>query len=156
MIHRPLTRRKLVGRAQRKGDVEAVEKVGLAGMRVLVAEDNRTNQRVVKLLLERMGCVVRIVENGEEVLTAVNEGEFDVILMDCQMPVMDGLEATGRVRNGTGGSRRVPIVALTANVFEADRARCLEAGMTDFLAKPVENAALLEALTRAWTKAAIS
>ena len=89
-------------------------------MRIMVAEDNQTNQRVVKLLLERMGCVVRVVENGEEVLTAANEGEFDVILMDCQMPVMDGLEASR------------------------------------FLAKPVEKAALLEALTRDWTKAAIS
>ncbi len=72
------------------GQLELTEAV--TGMRVLVAEDNRTNQRVVKLLLERMGCVVRIVGNGEEALIPVHEAEFAVILMACQMPIMDGLQ----------------------------------------------------------------
>jgi len=105
-------------------------------MRILVAEDNRTNQRVVRLLLERMGCVVRMVENGEEVLTAAAEAEFDLVLMDCQMPVMDGLKATRQLRSREGRNEQVPIVALTANGFEADRLRCLEAGMRDFWRNP--------------------
>ena len=156
VIHRPLTRRKLIGRPESRDEASAVDHAGVAGMRVLVAEDNRTNQRVVRLLLERMGCVVRIVENGEEVLTAAAEAEFDLVLMDCQMPVMDGLEATRQLRRREGRNQQVPIVALTANGFEADRLRCLEAGMTDFLAKPVEKAALHGALARVGVKAGLS
>ena len=156
VIHRPLTGRKLVGRPAGSDKAPAAAGVAVNGMRILVAEDNRTNQRVVRLLLERMGCVVRMVENGEEVLAAAAEAEFDLVLMDCQMPVMDGLEATRQLRIREGRNQQVPIVALTANGFEADRLRCLEAGMTDFLAKPVEKAALRAALARAAVKAALS
>jgi CheY-like chemotaxis protein len=102
----------------------------------LVAEDNVVNQRVIRGLLARFGCSVHIVENGAKALESIAQGPFDLVLMDCQMPELDGLEATRRLRAGESG-HRTPVVALTAGVMEGDRERCLAAGMDDFLSKPV-------------------
>ena len=102
---------------------------------------------LAKALLGREGCSVERVATGEEALQALAAAPFDVILMDMRMPVMDGLEATRRLREA---GIRTPVVALTANAFEDDRRACLEAGMDDFLTKPIEPAALRAALAR-WT-----
>jgi CheY-like chemotaxis protein len=111
---------------------------------VLVVDDNEVNALVVGAMLETMGCRVQAVESGEQALVLLTEASFDMVLMDCQMPGMDGYEATRRIRR-EGGKRRLPIVALTAN---GDRERCLQAGMDDYLTKPVTAQALRQAIDR--------
>ncbi|PID78726.1 hybrid sensor histidine kinase/response regulator [bacterium DOLZORAL124_64_63] len=121
---------------------------GPLNLKVLVAEDNTTNQAVVSRMLAKLGCEAVIVGNGREAVEAVAEGDFDVVLMDCMMPVMDGYEATCRIRSGEeeAAARRIPIIALTANAMSGERERCLETGMDDFVAKPVTRATLRQAL----------
>jgi CheY-like chemotaxis protein len=115
-------------------------------LRVLVAEDNHVNQRVVTKLLERMGHNVVLVENGREAVREAEAGGFDLVLMDCQMPEMDGFEACRRIR-GLGGDRgAVPVIALTAHALEGDRERCLAAGMDDYMSKPIDVADLRQRL----------
>ena len=114
---------------------------------MLVAEDNPVNQRVVAAVLARAGWPHALVANGAEALERVAAERFDLVLMDVQMPRMDGLEATRRIRALERG-RRVPIVALTANAFAADREACLAAGMDDFLAKPFRTEELVALLDR--------
>lgn len=116
---------------------------------VLVAEDNRVNQTVLSRLLERLGCRVTLVEDGAEAVEAAARGEFDVVFMDCQMPRVDGYEAARRIRQLGGRMEKISIVALTAHAMESDRRRCLEAGMSDYLTKPVSLEALRGALERA-------
>jgi len=107
--------------------------------RVLLVEDNPVNQEVTKAMLEEIGCRVELANEGVEAVKAVGERAYDLVLMDCQMPVMDGFEATAVIRRNEVRDRsknRIPIVALTANAVEGDRERCLAAGMDDYLAKP--------------------
>ena len=104
---------------------------------VLIVEDNPVNQVVARGLLENLGCTVRIAADGHEAVSAAGERPFDMILMDCQMPRMDGYRATAAIRAHEGPNRGTPIVALTANAMAGDRQRCLDAGMDDYLAKPV-------------------
>ncbi|MBS4016874.1 MAG: response regulator [Dechloromonas sp.] len=120
------------------------------GLRVLLVEDNLINQKVAGALLGKLACQHVAVNNGEEALARLREETFDVVLMDCQMPVMDGFEATRRLRAGEAGSssQTTPIVAMTANAMQGDREACLAAGMDDYLAKPVSNAALKQVLIR--------
>jgi two-component system, sensor histidine kinase and response regulator len=109
-----------------------------AGLRVLVAEDNKVNQVVVKQMLEKLGCRVDAVANGLEAVEAVRLAPYHMVFMDVQMPEMDGLAATGAIRGLTMPDRRdVWIIALTANAFSEDHRRCIAAGMNDFLAKPI-------------------
>ena len=116
-------------------------------LRVLVADDNSVNQRLAVKMLEKMGIVADVAGDGIEVLDAMAAKQYDVILMDVQMPEMDGLEATRRII-AKYGDQRPRIVALTANAMQGDREQCMAAGMDDYLAKPVLAAALDEALTR--------
>jgi CheY-like chemotaxis protein len=120
-----------------------------APMRVLIAEDHRTNQRVAEFMLKRLGCEVAIVENGADAVERCSREHFDLILMDCQMPVMDGFDATRRIRELGGTVSRTPIVALTANAMDGERERCIAAGMDDYLAKPIKLQSLQEKLN-AW------
>ena len=128
----------------------AQEGEALRGMRVLIAEDNPINQLVLGQYLSHLGIAYEIGENGEEALAKLCEKDFHLVLMDCQMPVMDGYEATRRIR--AAGSRvrwsGIPILALTANAFKEDRERCLEAGMDGHIAKPVQLEELASHLAR--------
>jgi PAS domain S-box-containing protein len=118
------------------------------GLRVLLAEDNPVNQRLAMRLLEKLGHQVTLVDNGLAVLERAGRGGFDLILMDVQMPGLDGLAATRQIRmreQGQGG--HVPIIAMTARAMAGDRERCIEAGMDDYLSKPVDSAQLRDMLS---------
>ena len=119
---------------------------------MLLAEDNPVNQEIAIGLLESLDCAVTLVDNGREAVDAATGGAFDLVLMDCQMPVMNGLDATRAIRSATADDHRLPIVALTAHDFEDTRAECLAAGMDDLLGKPFSRQELL-ALLRRWRPA---
>ncbi len=130
------------------------EPTEIAGLRVLVAEDNLVNQKVVRRVLEKWGVHYEIAENGREVLEWLSREPFHLILMDCQMPEMDGFEATRRIRDyeqRTGGRLHIPIIALTANAMSEDREKCLAVGMDDYLSKPLKPELLYEKLLQ-WGK----
>jgi two-component system sensor histidine kinase/response regulator len=131
-------------------DVELPARV-FANMRVLVADDNVVNQTLATRLLQLRGAEVRVAANGAEALQALIESDFDVVLMDCQMPEMDGYEATRRLRHGPELVRNpnIPVIALTAHALATDRAKCLAAGMNDYLTKPIDPARLQQALAKA-------
>ena len=138
------------GLGQRVRDVDAP--LPWAGRRVLIAEDNVVNQRVATRFVEKLGCRVDVVANGLEAVEAADRLRYDLILMDVQMPEMDGFAATSVIRERQGGGSRVPIVALTANALAGDRERCLAAGMDDYLAKPI-TAADITNICRRWLPA---
>ena len=119
------------------GQAEVALRREFAGAHVLLVEDEPVNQEVARLFLQDAGLDVAVAGNGVVALDMVRNAAFDIILMDMQMPEMDGLQATRRIRQLESG-KRVPIVAMTANAFAEDRVRCIEAGMDDFLSKPVE------------------
>ncbi len=121
---------------------------GLERARVLLAEDNAVNQKVARAMLERLGVAVEVVSNGREAVAAWKSGRFDVIFMDCQMPALDGYEATREIRHLEQGGRRTPIVALTANAMRGDDEACRAAGMDDYLAKPLDSEQLRVCLAR--------
>ena len=114
-----------------------------SGMRILLTEDNIVNQRVAKRILEKEGHNVFIAGNGLEALKALDEQEFELVLMDLQMPEMGGFEATAEIRRREAGNRHIPIIAMTAHAMTGDRERCLHAGMDDYISKPVRASALL-------------
>jgi CheY-like chemotaxis protein len=115
-------------------------------LRVLLAEDNKVNQLVAKGLLTKRGHILTIVENGRAAVAAVEQGAFDVVLMDVQMPEMDGFEATAIIRSKETQGHRLPIIAMTAHAMKGDRERCLEKGMDGYLTKPFRPEALYDAL----------
>ncbi|MFY9256752.1 MAG: response regulator [Fuerstiella sp.] len=112
------------------------------GIKILVAEDNHVNQLLAEKLLQQMGHSVKVVSNGVGAVDAFMYGKFDLILMDVQMPLMDGIEATMRIRSHEQGLSRIPIIALTAHAMAADKKRCLDAGMDDYVTKPIERSVL--------------
>lgn len=154
VIARPLTGSALVnallgsafdakkGAAQRGGDAEP-----LAGCRILLAEDSKANQLIASTMLEQEGCIVDLAENGSEAIAAVAENHYAAVLMDLRMPGVDGLSATRDIRK-VHGMDELPIIALTANVFGSDVERCLDAGMNDFIGKPVNRRTLVSVLSR--------
>jgi CheY-like chemotaxis protein len=114
------------------------------GMRVLVVEDNLVNQKLTVHLLKKFGIFSSVAGNGIEALDSLRTADFDIVLMDCQMPELDGYAATQRIRAGDAGERAksLPIIALTAHALISDRDRCILAGMSDYLTKPVDPASL--------------
>jgi CheY-like chemotaxis protein len=118
---------------------EALETGKLAlppGVRVLLVEDNEVNRLVASNMLEELGCPVEVAGDGREALDALEKNTYSLVFMDLQMPEIDGLEATRRIRRRENGNRRIPIVAMTANAMQSDREKCLAAGMDGYLAKP--------------------
>lgn len=128
----------------------AVEPAQTAKVRqhVLLVEDNAVNQRVATLLLERAGCTVDLANDGAEGVAKFNANRYDLVLLDCHMPEMDGFEAARRMRMSESPEYSTPIVALTANALPGDREKCLEAGMNDYLTKPIHHLDLERTLTR--------
>jgi len=118
-------------------------------LRILLAEDNVVNQKVMQQFLKRLGYRIDIVANGLEVLEALQRNPYDVILMDVQMPEMDGLEATRKIISTYEAHQQPYIMAITANATQKDRQQCIDAGMDDYLSKPVRFEDLVEALQRA-------
>jgi CheY-like chemotaxis protein len=125
-------------------------KIAVRSWRILVVEDNLTNQEVALAILERIGCTAEAVGDGHEALESLRTIPYDLVLMDCQMPEMNGFDTAVRIRNPDSGVRnpRIPIVALTAHAMRGDREECLAAGMDDYLAKPVEPARLAAMLDK--------
>ena len=115
---------------------------------VLLAEDNVVNQRVATKLLEQLGCSVDLAVNGRLAVEALHTNHYDIVIMDCQMPEMDGFEATRAIRLEEGEGRRTPIVAMTANAMSGDRERCLAAGMDGYRTKPVRPDELVAAISQ--------
>ena len=116
--------------------------------RVLVADDQGVNRKLTMRRLEQLGFEVDVVENGLQVIEAVNRTPYDLIFMDCHMPHMDGFRAAQWIRQREGTQRHTPIVAFTVSAGESDRQRCLSAGMDDFVSKPIEEAELLRVVRR--------
>lgn len=155
-VLKPVRRRSLVERIELAlGDgvvgeepKENEQSQPLAGLRVLLAEDNPINALLARTLLTREGCVVSAVQDGQEAVEAAASGAYDLILLDIRMPRLDGLEAAQRIRAGQGPSARAPIVALTADAGEAERVQAFQAGMDDFITKPIDVTRLLAVAER--------
>jgi two-component system sensor histidine kinase/response regulator len=118
------------------------------GVRVLVVEDNLVNQKVAVRMLDRLGYASDVAANGREALSALGRRDYDAVLMDCQMPEMDGYQATVQIRLAERGARHTPVIALTAHALPGDRERCVEAGMDDYLTKPIDFDQLDDVLAR--------
>jgi PAS domain S-box-containing protein len=132
---------------QRRAKLDAVRS-GLQGLRILLAEDNHVNQKVVMAMLRGAGHTVDVAGNGIEAVDAVNTRPYDVVLMDIQMPEMDGIKATRRIRELDGKQARIPIIALTANAVKGDREHYLKAAMDDYVSKPIDPIKLYQAIAR--------
>ena len=135
--------------AEGDGEGPLLELEGGRPPRILLAEDNPINQRLAERVLAKFGVEIEIVSNGRESLAPARSGRFDLVLMDCQMPEMDGFEATARIRQWEadhGG--RVPVIAMTANAMAGDRQRCLDSGMDDYISKPFKPEVLRQLLVR--------
>jgi len=116
--------------------------------KILVVEDNILNQKVAVRMLEQAGYRCDVAANGKEAVEAVSRIRYDLVIMDCQMPVMDGYEATKEIRRLEGKARKTPIIAMTANAMKGDRERCLKSGMDDYMSKPVVDSVLNEILKK--------
>ncbi len=128
------------------------EKKRHARVRILIAEDNPVNQKLTRRQVEKLGFEVEVVSNGRHAIDALARRTYSAVLMDCQMPEMDGYEATTELRRREGSGKRTPVIAVTANAMQGDRERCLEAGMDDYIAKPIRKDELATALKR-WISA---
>ncbi len=138
--------------AYKNGDWDTKEREDLENLSILVAEDIKINQRLVQLQLAKFGCSAHCVADGEEALEAIRNHHYDVVLMDCQMPKMDGYEATKNIRNLHTPKNQIHIIAMTAHAMKGDREKCLDAGMDDYLMKPVRSKNLIEALKKSRIK----
>jgi hypothetical protein len=121
-------------------------------LRILLAEDNVVNQRVAMTMLGKMGHGITLARNGLEALEQWRQKDFDLILMDVQMPEMTGLEATRQIRREEASGTHVPIVAMTASAMSEDRDHCLAAGMDDFISKPVSSKVIEEIITATFSR----
>jgi PAS domain S-box-containing protein len=133
-------------------DRPVCESASDAQWRVLLVEDNPVNQKVARIMLRKLGCLVDLAVDGRDALDALGRTPYDVVFMDCQMPVMDGYEATREIRRLEGTNTHTTIIAMTANAADGDRERCLDVGMDDYLSKPVK-LARLEATLKRWIDA---
>jgi PAS domain S-box-containing protein len=118
------------------------------GLKIIVAEDNHVNALLIEARLKKLGAIVELVADGASAVAAVRSGGFDLVFMDVQMPVMDGLEATRRIRQLPGAANRIPIIAMTANAMEGDDRTCFSAGMDDYVSKPFDPERLIDVIDR--------
>lgn len=163
-LHKPIKREDVqrlfsfLSAPEHKTDGNVVKKLrsistpSFVGARVLVVEDNRANQKVALGMLERLGCEVQLASSGREALDLLIRNTFDVVLMDCHMPEMDGYETTAQIRVFSSSQSRIPIIAMTANVQQGEHEKCIAVGMDDFLSKPLKLKNLRAALGR-WIEA---
>lgn len=138
---------------------DSVDKMNLQGARVLVAEDNSVNQMVITELLKTAGITVDVVDNGGDAVSKVDEHAYDFVLMDCEMPELDGYEATRWIRKQEDmrmDGKHIPIIALTANAIQGDREKCIDCGMNDYLTKPINAKKLFATLLKYYRPAIIS
>ncbi len=133
---------------QRRSEDSKESQKQFAGIRILLAEDNLINQKVAVRLLEKEGVQVIIAGDGEETVALLQSEHPDLILMDVQMPKMDGLEATGVIRSQVENGKEIPIIAMTAHAMKGDRDRCLAAGMNDYVSKPIQRQELFDTIKR--------
>jgi CheY-like chemotaxis protein len=113
---------------------------------ILLAEDNKINQKLIRVIIKKAGYNIDIVENGKAAVERVKTGVYDLVLMDIQMPELNGLDATRAIRKA--GFHELPIIAMTASAFEKDKKMCLDAGMNDFIPKPLKQAELLNMISK--------
>ncbi len=118
------------------------------GVKVLLVEDNKVNQQVAAAILRKAGCLVDIAGNGQDAIQQIRKDTYDVVLMDCQMPVMDGFEATARIRAMHSDIAQIPIIAITAHAMKDDRKKCLDGGMNDYISKPVSRKDLVALINK--------
>jgi signal transduction histidine kinase/DNA-binding NarL/FixJ family response regulator len=131
-----------------KKSVNDFTKYRFSNVKVLVVEDSLVNQMIAREILETIGCSVNIAENGQKAVEMFAKGLYDLVLMDCQMPIMDGYEATREIKSSKNG-KQTPVIAMTANAMPADCKKCFEAGMDDFLSKPT-NSKAISAMLNKW------
>jgi signal transduction histidine kinase/CheY-like chemotaxis protein/HPt (histidine-containing phosphotransfer) domain-containing protein len=143
---------RLTGSSPESSNVQAVTETFMTGPRghILVAEDNEVNQTVTARMLQSLGYAVTVVADGRLAIAAVAANDYAAVLMDCQMPIMDGYEATAQIRRQEADGQHIPVIALTAGAMQGDSQRCLDAGMDEFISKPVLRHVLLDVLAR-WT-----
>jgi two-component system, sensor histidine kinase and response regulator len=158
-LTKPVRRGRLLAtvadQASEPAPAAAARATAAEGLRVLVAEDNPVNQLVIETMLFKRGFTVDIAGDGAEALAKLAHGRYAAVFMDCQMPNVDGYEATGRIRSQERGDERLPVIAMTAHAMAGDRERCLAAGMDDYLSKPLRPEALDEVLER-WLGVAVA
>lgn len=142
IVHIPCRYQNPAGEKQAATENEIINIQRSNVLRVLVVEDNPVNQMVLKGLLKKQGYEVNTADNGVQAVAWIKSNPVDAVLMDCQMPVMDGFQATREIRQLTDSIASVPIIAVTANAMSQDRERCLEAGMNDYTSKPIDAKAL--------------
>ena len=141
--------RTVLGDTRKEGQIvtrHLANDLACKGIKVLVAEDNPVNRKLMEVLLESFGCEIRIVNNGKEALDDLKDNTYDVVLMDIQMPVMGGLEATQAIRAGI--SKELPVLGLSASVMKEEMEKGIAAGMNDYLMKPINAKTLKESLLK--------
>lgn len=142
--------------ADKPTEPETVSSESVPPLQILLAEDNPVNQETATTMLSKLGHTIVVANNGREALELLAQRQFDLVFMDVQMPEMDGMTATGKIREGeTATGQHVPIVAMTAHAMKGDEERCLAAGMDDYIAKPIRRKAIATVVARVVEKFSI-
>lgn len=131
-----------------ESDGQTIKKMSRPGVQVLLVEDNKVNQKVAIAILNKAGCIVDTTDNGHDAIQQIRLKKYDVVLMDCQMPVMDGFEATAKIRAMRGPVSQIPIIAITAHAMKDDRKKCIDGGMDDYISKPVNRQKLIHLINK--------